>query len=219
MLRLFGRRSANGEGYLFNRFGRGWIDARQKEIRGVRDKYAMLDRKAAELFGGNVKTWGDLIRQVGNLPKGTVSFWNGGEMKETKLTQGNLMYIYMVNKMLDGKMKLRKMGITEENVAEIEEVLDPRLKELADWLQDEFLVQTRNEYNETHKRMFGASMAAIEHYFPLRVLKNAIDVKAEDLDKPEVTDGISTITGSIIKRRRNSKPLDIFLTSSMRHPN
>ena len=210
MLRLFGRRSANGEGYLFNRFGRGWIDARQKEIRGVRDKYAMLDRKAAELFGGKVKTWGDLIRQVGKLPKGTVSFWNGGEMKETKLTQGNLMYIYMVNKMLDGRMKLRKMGITEENVADIEEVLDPRLKELADWLQDEFLVQTRNEYNETHKRMFGASMAAIEHYFPLRVLKNAIDVKAEDLDKPEVTDGISTITGSIIKRRRNSKPLDIL---------
>jgi len=210
MLRLFGRKSANGEGYLFNRFGRGWIDARQKEIKGVRDKYAILDAKAAELFGGKVKTWGDLIRRVGKLPTGTVSFWNGGEMQERELTQGNLMYIYMVNKMLDGRMKLRKMGITEENVADIEEVLDPRLLELADWLQDEFLVQTRNEYNETHKRMFGASMAAIEHYFPLRVLKNAIDVKAEDLDKPEVTDGISTITGSIIKRRRNSKPLDIL---------
>lgn len=176
----------------------------------MRDKYAILDKKAAELFGKKVKNWGDLIRLVGKLPMGTVSFWNGGEMKETKLTQGNLMYIYMVNKMLDGKMKLRKMGITEENVAEIEEVLDPRLIELADWLQDEFLVETRNEYNETHKRMLGASMASIEHYFPLRVLKNAIDVKAEDLDKPEVTDGISTITGSIIKRRRNSKPLDIL---------
>ncbi|MDY2622932.1 MAG: LPD1 domain-containing protein [Alloprevotella sp.] len=210
MLRLFGRKSANGEGYLFNRFGRGWIDARQQEIRGVRDKYAILDAKAAELFGGKVKTWGDLIRRVGKLPKGTVSFWNGGEMQEREMTQGNLMYIYMVNKMLDGRMKLRKMGISEEDVAEIERVLDPRLIELADWMQDEFLVQTRNEYNETHKRMFGASMAAIEHYFPLRVLKNAIDVKAEDLDKPEVTDGISTITGGIIKRRRNSKPLDIL---------
>lgn len=210
MLRLFGRKSANGEGYLFNRFGRGWIDARQQEIRGVRDKYAILDAKAKELFGGQVKTWGDLIRRVGKLPKGTVSFWNGGEMQECEMTQGNLMYIYMVNKMLDGRMKLRKMGISEEDVAEIERVLDPRLIELADWLQDEFLVQTRNEYNETHKRMFGASMAAIEHYFPLRVLKNAIDVKAEDLDKPEVTDGISTITGGIIKRRRNSKPLDIL---------
>ena len=73
-------------------------------------------------------------------------------MQEMVLTQGNLMYIYMVNKMLDGRMKLRKMGISDENVSEIEAVLDPRLIELADWLQDEFLVNTRNEYNETHKR-------------------------------------------------------------------
>lgn len=209
MLRMFGGKSANGEGYLYNRFMRGWIDARQQEINGVRDKYAILDAKAAELFGGRVKTWGDLIRRVGKLPKGTVSFWNGGEMQERELTQGNLMYIYMVNKMLDGRMKLRKMGITEENVADIEEVLDPRLIELADWLQDEFLVQTRNEYNEKHKRMFGASMAAIEHYFPLKILANARADKPEDLDNPDKSDGISTATGSIIKRRRNALALDI----------
>lgn len=165
MLRMFGGKSANGEGYLYNRFMRGWVDARQKEINGVCDKYAILDAKAAELFGGKVKTWGDLIRRVGKLPKGTVSFWNGGEMQEREMTQGNLMYIYMVNKMLDGRMKLRKMGITEENVADIEEVLDPRLTALADWLQDEFLVQTRNEYNETHKRMFGAGRKSVFQKF------------------------------------------------------
>lgn len=209
MLRMFGGKSANGEGYLYNRFVRGWVDARQQEIKGVREKYSILDAKAAELFGGKVKTWGDLIRRVGKLPKGTVSFWNGGEMQERELTQGNLMYIYMVNKMLDGRMKLRKMGITEENVADIEEVLDPRLVELADWLQGEFLVETRNEYNETHKRMFGASMAAIENYFPLKILSNARADKPEDLDNPDKSDGISTATGSIIKRRRNSLALDI----------
>ena len=209
MLRMFGGKSANGEGYLYNRFMRGWVDARQKEIKGVREKYAILDEKAAELFGGKVKTWGDLIRRVGKLPRATVSFWNGGEMQERELSQGNLMYIYMVNKMLDGRMKLRKMGITEENVADIEAALDPRLIELADWLQDEFLVNTRNEYNETHKRMFGASMAAIEHYFPLKILANARADKPEDLDNPDKSDGISTATGSIIKRRRNALALDI----------
>ena len=209
MLRLFGRKSANGEGYLYNRFMRGWVDARQKEIRGVRAKYAILDDKAKELFGGKVKTWSDLIRKVGSLPKATVTFWDGGEMREHTLTQGNLMYIYMVNKMIDGKMKLRKMGISEEDVAMIEEELDPRLVSLADWLQDEFLVDTRNEYNETHKRMFGASMAAIENYFPLKILANARADKPEDLDNPDRSDGISTATGSIIKRRRNALALDI----------
>lgn len=209
MLRLLGNKSANGEGYLYNRFVRGWVDARQQEIRGVRGKYAILDAKAAELFGGKVKTWGGLIRRVGKLPKGVVSFWNGGEMQERELTQGNLMYIYMVNKMLDGRMKLRKMGITEEDVAGIEAALDPRLVELADWLQGEFLVETRNEYNETHKRMFGASMAAIEDYFPLRILANARADKPEDLDSRDKGDGISTATGSIIRRRRNALALDI----------
>lgn len=209
MLRMFGGKSANGEGYLYNRFMRGWVDARQKEIQGVRAKYAILDAKAAEIFGGKVKTWGDLIRRVGKLPKASVSFWNGGEMQEKKLSQGNLLYIYMVDKMLDGRMKLRKMGITEDDVANIEATLDPRLIELADWLQDEFLVSTRNEYNETHKRLFGASMAAIEHYFPLKILANARADKPEDLDNPDRSDGISTATGSIIKRRRNALALDI----------
>ncbi len=209
MLRLFGNKSVNGEGYLYNRFMRGWVDARQKEIRGVREKFATLDAKAKEMFGGKVKTWGDLIRRVGKLPKATVSFWNGGEMQEHELSQGNLMYIYMVDKMLDGRMKLRSMGISEDDVANIEATLDPRLIELADWLQEEFLVNTRNEYNETHKRMFGASMAAIEDYFPLKILENALTDKAEDLDNPFKGNGISTATGAIIKRRRNNKALDI----------
>ena len=210
MLRVFGNKSANGEGYLYNRFMRGWVDARQQEIKGVREKFATLDDKAKEIFGGKVKTWSDLIRYVGNLPKGVVSFWNGGEMQEYEMAQGNLMYIYMVNKMLDGKMKLRKMGITDEHVENIAEVLDPRLIKLADWLQGEFLVDTRNEYNETHKRMFGASMAAVEDYFPLKILANAREDKPENLDNPDSGDGISTSTGSIVKRTRNGLALDLM---------
>lgn len=209
MLRLIGNKSANGEGYLYNRFVRGWVDARQKEIRGVRGKYEMLDAKAREIFGKGVKNWGDVIRLSGRMPKMDVEFMDGGELKSHTLTQGNLMYIYMVNKMVDGRMKLRKMGVGDEAMRAIEERLDPRMKELADWLQGEFLVETRNEYNETHKRMFGASMAAIEDYFPLKILKNARVDKAEELDNPNQNEGISTSTGSIIKRRRNALALDL----------
>ena len=38
-LRMFGGKNANGEGYLYNRFMRGWVDARQQEINGVHEKY------------------------------------------------------------------------------------------------------------------------------------------------------------------------------------
>lgn len=130
-------------------------------------------------------------------------------MRDHELTQGNLLYIYMVDKMTDGRMKLRRMGITESDIAQIENFLDPRFKALGDWLQDEFLVDTRNEYNETHKRMFGASMAAIENYFPLKILANARVDKEEDVNQQNRPDGITTKTGSIIKRRVNNLALDI----------
>lgn len=208
ILRVFGNKSANGEGYLWNRFMRGWVDCRNKELLGVKEKFARLDEKAAELFGKG-KTWGNLIRMEAKMPKATVSFWDGGEMRDHELTQGNLLYIYMVDKMTDGRMKLRRMGITEDDITRIENFLDPRFKALGDWLQDEFLVDTRNEYNETHKRMFGASMAAIENYFPLKILANARVDKEEDVNHQNRPDGITTKTGSIIKRRVNNLALDI----------
>lgn len=208
ILRVFGNKSANGEGYLWNRFMRGWVDCRNKELTGVKEKFARLDEKAAELFGKG-KTWGNIIRMEAKMPKATVSFWDGGEMRDHELTQGNLLYIYMVDKMTDGRMKLRRMGITEDDITRIENFLDPRFKALGDWLQDEFLVDTRNEYNETHKRMFGASMAAIENYFPLKILANARVDKEEDVNQQNRPDGITTKTGSIIKRRVNNLALDI----------
>ena len=215
MLRLFGSKSANGEGYLYNRFMRGWVDARQQEIRGVRQKYATLDAKVKQLFGKDASNMADLIRNIGNMPKIKVQFWNGGAMRDHTLTQGNLMYIYMVDKMDDGRLKLRAMGVKEADVAKITRALDPRLIELADWLQDEFLVETRNEYNETHKRLFGASMAAIDKYFPLKILANARADKPEDLDNPNFNEGVSTTTGSIIKRRCNALALDVLNSNAL----
>ena len=209
-MRLFGSRTADGEGYLFTHFMRGAVQARDKEIKGVRSKFKVLDTKVEELFGKEARSMGQLISRIGSLPKAEVEFYDGGEKVSRRLNQGNLMYIYMVNKMLDGRMKLRKMGITEEDVADIEQVLDPRLIEFADWLQDEFLVETRNEYNETHKRMFGASMAAIENYFPLKILGDARNI-SEDVDKEDTVEAGAgtTVTGAIKKRVRNSVALDI----------
>lgn len=227
ILRTFGNKSANGEGYLWNRFMRGWVDCRNKELLGVKNKFARLDEKVAEIFGAFAKTRGDskkgpkvksmadMIKLDGKLPTATVKFWDGGEMREHELTQGNLLYIYMVDKMTDGRMKLRRMGITEEDIANVEKALDPRFKEFGDWLQEEFLVDTRNEYNETHKRIFGASMAAVENYFPLKILSNARTDKEEDVNQQGRPDGITTKTGSIIKRRTNSLALDIIGSNAL----
>ena len=209
MLRMFGKKSVNGEGYLWNRYMRGWVDATEREYKGYQNALKTLDEKVSEVFGKNMK-WGDLFAMERKMPKATVTFWDGGEQKAHELTQGNLLYIYMVDKMSDGRMKLRRMGITEEDVENIKNFVDPRLLQLADWMQEEFLVDKRNEYNEVHKRMFGASMAAIENYFPLKILANA---RIEDVDVADDTTDTAlpaTSTGSIIKRRRNNLALDVM---------
>lgn len=209
MLRMFGKKSVNGEGYLWNRYMRGWVEATEKEYIGYQNALKTLDEKVSEVFDKKMK-WGDLFSLERNLPKATVTFWDGGEQKAHELTQGNLLYIYMVDKMADGRMKLRRMGITEEDVENIKEFVDPRFLELADWMQDEFLVEKRNEYNEVHKRMFGASMAAIENYFPLKILANARIEEVDVADDTTDTALPATSTGSIIKRRRNNLALDVM---------
>ena len=133
---------------------------------------------------------------------------DGGKV-EHELNQGQLLYILMVDKMADGRMKLRKMGIMEEDVAAIRREVDERFIRLADWLQGEYLVELRNKYNAVHERLFGASMASIENYFPLVINQRGLN-KGVDIAKEEHDTLPSTTTGAIIKRRRNDKPLDLL---------
>lgn len=208
MLRMFGKKNSRGEGYLWNRYMRDWVTATEKEYTGYRDALKVLDAKVSEIYGKDM-TWGDLFTIDRKLPKASVRFFDGGEMKDHELTQGNLLYIYMADKMSDGRMKLRRMGITEEDIEDIKNFLDPKFMQLADWMQEEFLVDKRNEYNEVHKRMFGASMAAIENYFPLKILANARLENVDVADDSTDTALPATSTGSIIKRRRNNLALDV----------
>ena len=209
MLRLFGSKSASGEGYLWNWFMRHWQTASENAYLGQRDAKSELDKKASEVFGRDMK-WSELFDEERRMPRATIKWRDAeGKMQEHELNQGQLLYIYMVNKMADGRMKLRSMGIMEEDVAAIKKQMDERFLTIADWLQDEYLVGLRNKYNVIHERLFGASMAAIDDYFPLVINKKGLN-KQEDLASADFDALPSTTTGSIIKRRRNNKALDLM---------
>jgi hypothetical protein len=45
------RKSPNGEGYLYDRFGRGWIESAEKEYIGKKLSFDMLNKKCEEIFG------------------------------------------------------------------------------------------------------------------------------------------------------------------------
>lgn len=218
LLRYFGKNTAvGGRGRLFRRFMEdGFVKTTDNEWRGVSEACKELDEKASEVMGKKMH-WSGLFDEVRRQDKkgGGIDLEiektfsrQAGDTKVVHLTPGQMLYVYMVNKMADGRMKLRKMGISEQTVELIKDRLDPRFVQLADWLQDEYLVKKREKYNEVYERMFGAPMAAIENYFPLKV--NQLSRHGnEDVEREQADGLMSTATGSVIKRRVNSLPLDI----------
>jgi hypothetical protein len=214
-LRLFSPHSAGGEGYMYDHYMRSYVTSCENERKGLNATMKLLDKKAEEIFGKGM-TWRKAaiaarqMKLANGKTEHTLSFWSGGGMKDFKVTSSELTYLYMVNKMLDGKMKLRRMGIEDEHIAAIKQALDPRLVELADWLQEEFFPQTRERYNEVHKRMFGAGMSAIDNYVPLKILKESLE-RNVDVGAPDKNDQRSaTVTGSVISRTVNCQPIDVL---------
>ena len=223
LMREFGSKQINGEGHLWNHFVRGAMKASNEVFKSVREANNEIDLKVSELFGkvtedknGNKKgnmTLNDLYAlERSNKVKSLDVTIRDIEGEQTyKLQQGNLMYIYMVNKMPDGAMKLRQMGILDADVERIKENIDPRFLKLADWIQGEFLPKMRTKYNKRHEELFGAPMPMVENYFPLRVLKNARYVEEDVNNTSDGSNALpSTATGAIIKRKINKLPLDIL---------
>ena len=222
-LRKFGTHSAGGEGYLYHHFAPLVHDARSNYLEHVRERMNMLDSKAQELFGEGV-TWKDVINKVSNKVTEVEATWNMPEGADTEvdsagipkkkkaeprfLTQGQIMYIYMVNKMSDGKLKLRDMNISEAQVEYLRQQLPTELVQLADWLQDEYFPTTRKRYNETNIFLYGTPMAEILHYVPLRISGDSRtpNVDIQQGDKQLLP---SNVTGSAISRTFNKLPIDL----------
>jgi hypothetical protein len=210
-LRKYGRNAINGEGYLFNHYVPGIIHSSQNEYKGLQEAFDRMDGKSEELFG---KSWIRVMNDVSNKNSGiSVHVGQGEDATDIELTNGNGLYIYLVNKMNDGKVKLRKMGILEEDVERIAEKLPPKLIQLGEWMQNELLPSLREKYNKTHLKVFGTQMSEIEYYFPLRILQESIHEEVEINKKGILLP--STVTGSLISRVRNTKPIDISNTDAM----
>lgn len=212
-LKFFGKHSANGEGRLYNYFHKLNQDALDEEQLYNEMNRNALDEKTKELFGKE-----KFMKLVGIDGKGMkemdIEVTDHSNKKTGKRTihlkQGQMLYIYLVNKETDGEMKLRAMGITEEDVAAIEENLDPRVKAMGVWLQDEYLPECQRRYQATHTKYFGSPMKEVENYFPLAINNRARNVKEDvNQDSDAMSQLAGTSTGAIVTRRVNVIPLDI----------
>ncbi len=212
-LKFFGKKAANGEGYLYNYFTKQNQDALDEEQLYNEMNRNALDEKTKELFGKKkfMKLVGIDGKGMKEMDVEVTDYSNKETGKRTiHLKQGQMLYIYLVNKETDGEMKLRAMGITEEDVAAIEANLDPRVKAMGEWLQDEYLPECQRRYQATHTKYFGAPMKEVENYFPLAINNRARNVKEDvNQDSDAMSQLAGTSTGAIVTRRVNVIPLDI----------
>ena len=235
LLRLTGLHAPDGEGYLYNHFMRNWTDAADKERQGIVAAQKTLDAKISELTNGKYKTWEEAARDIKSKShnKLSVSLWTGKfdgaqpVYEDRPIDAGNALYIYAVNKMNDGRMKLTAMNITDQKVRDlanqVKDMFGQEILDVVDWVQREFFSELRNRYNPTHEALFGAPMDAIENYFPLRINASARQ-KDEDITDPDDDTSrllAGTSTGAIKRRKRNSLPLDVrnadFFQEVIRH--
>lgn len=207
MLRMFGSKHANGEGYLWNRFMHGWTSAAEREQLAKEHNHRSMDNAAQHIFGKG-KKWRYIYDLNRALPKSSIEIWDGGEKRTHELTQLDLLSIMLWDAQPTGRATLRHMGIDEAKMQEIENFLDARIREAGEWMVG-YLAERYNDYNEVHKRMFGAPMTANDNYFPFLRAKDEIKRKEENGSDPD-NDHSSTTTGAIKKRVFSVASFDII---------
>lgn len=199
MLKMFGSKNPNGEGYMQDYFMRHWIDSTDNE-QLLKERYQkQMNDKVAEIFGKKYK-YLDLYGYVQTQKSATVKYYDGADMREYEIAQDGLLYLYAVEKMPMGKATNRRMGITDETMEKITDALDPKLKEFADWVQEDFLPSIGMESDVVYTRMFGTHMDSIENYFPFVRDKDALKRDVENGQSNSDNDRISVQTGAIKKR-------------------
>lgn len=205
MLKFFGEKAPDGRGYLYERFIPQHTQASHNEYVGKTEAREKMRKKLTEIFGKktSIEDFLDMSRKDGAV----LEYQEGGQKKTIDLTRGQVLYLYMINKMADGQMKLSRMGITDADVLKMAKELPEEMVRFADWVQEEFLTELREKYNKVHERMFGAPMAAIESYFPIKINKRSRGEKIEPGMNAE--DKPSTVTGSVIKRTKNAVAIDL----------
>ena len=221
MLKAIDRNHSLGDGPLYKYFmqsdngAKAAIDNRDS---GIRDFKNEVDNKIKEIFGKNM----DLIK-ISKLAKNKKvdvtkiytydsNSHKAGEEYTDKRSIAQCLYIWLSWRQADGRIKLEAEGWTEDNIEKLEEKLGDDYMKLGEWLTDDFLPRLRdNKYNMTHIKLFGTSMASREHYFPLSIFKSAITEKGELGENVQTLP--TTVTGNIINRTVNKRPVDESLSA------
>lgn len=206
-LRVISVNVPGGEGRFYHYFADRYLKAQADFYAGYNSALKEYTDKAKAIFG---KDYAKILKDSAADSDIIITRIKEGsdEEEENQLTYGEAMYLYMVNKMIDGQVKIRSMGISEENMNKLTESLPAQYRYFADWIQAEFLPKLREKYNQTYIKKFGISMAEIDNYCPLKI-QTSENYQEFDGSGADGTYLPTAMTGSVIARKNNTKPIDV----------
>ena len=207
------RWSPNGEGAFFNHFMGGYTEASNGFASRQVAHYQTLGEVIHRLWPeykrkSAYNAFTEIMRKadthvVGVLQYNTAIDAEGTTYhpERTEMRISNAMFAIAMWRQSQYQATMARYGITQRHIDELEVAIkriDPRYIKFMDYINDVFLPDTRLEYDEVHKKMFGASMDNIENYFPAKVSR-----AIEEADIANQVDGAlpSTMTRSIISRK------------------
>ena len=145
--------------------------ATRDEERIKMDTHEMILEKAVEIFGvkDNVKLakeFAKLSQQVENKV-----FTGTGENRQSMpMSPTEAAYWYQISRGIDNPniaKTFESMGVTDETLDQIEELMGPKLKAWADYLVSEFYQDFHGDSNKIYRMLHGIDLDKTANYVPL----------------------------------------------------
>ena len=213
--------SKDGEnGWLYKYFiqgENGVLAAYDTYIKGMKAAKTRMNNAVERIFGKGKDIADVMVESDKVIESSGVYKRNNGEIGdiavdaeiEIPLSRGQAMYIYMVWKMDDGRAKLIAQGFSENSITQIKAFIGKKYVAYADWIQDIFLPELREKYNDKYLAIYDTSLAEVEHYVPLRIRKESVYKESDLSADKQARKTLEQRAGSLINRVANINPVDI----------
>jgi len=185
------------------------VDPIKKARNSLKDsmvkKNSMVQSKREEIWG---KDWKKAVRE-GKKPISINAKLPDGTPFERKLSKMQIAYLYNLYKDPSMEPTLEKMGLMGEVKDEINRIIDadPKTKEYADWIIDEFFPNEYKEVNDVYRRVNKINLPFNNRYMPIvRLDKDAADISMFSFrNNPAMA-----MNGSLKDRVKNTNPVDFL---------
>lgn len=214
-LRAIDRWAPNGKGKFYDHFMGMWQKANNDLIDLHGEHIARIADKIYRFFGDKYKGLNPfealeaITRDADNKIIATLdTTMPNGNKESVTLTMSAAMYTIAMWRQSRYRKGLETMGITEDDIQKLHEALDAEHEgyvDFMDWVNEEFLPDTRLEYDKVFREIYGTSMDKETNYFPARVDRNQVAV---DLQTEGAHGSIpSTVTRSNISRKGSGQKI------------